>query len=144
MAKIKTTNLYLLEIKQIGRNDKMQSKHNKLIVSNSIFEYKINSRVEERLVDIKCSVIDAIDKQLKENNSFKSKPFLWLGIVEKYGDYEKIDITIGKIDKRYGDLEINIFIPKNVIEDIFLESDEEIFNFYQNQFMKILTLIESN
>lgn len=134
----------MLEIKQIGRNYKMQSKHNKLIVSNSIFEYKINSRVEERLVDIKCSVIDAIDKQLKENNSFENKPFLWLGIVEKYGDYEKIDITIGKIDKRYGDLEINIFIPKNVIEDIFLESDEEIFNFYQNQFMKILTLIESN
>lgn len=117
----------------------MKSKHDKLIVSSSIFEYKINNRVEDRLVNIKCSVVDMLDKQLKEKNFIKDKPFLWLGVIEHYGDYEKIEISIGKIDKKYGDLEVNIFVPKNVIKDISLKSDKEIFDFYLNEFEKIIT-----
>lgn len=121
----------------------MESLHNKLFVSNPIYTEKISNIKTKKLMNIRVEVIEKIDLFLKSNECFKNAPFLWIGLIETFGKYEDIKVQIKKIDKKYGDLEVNIFIPFDLLNSLNLEDAKSIRLFYFNLYKNVFNSINS-
>lgn len=134
------TNPYLLEIKQTDNKKRktMKSLHDKLFVSNPIYANKISNIKAKKLMVIRLEVIEKIDLFLKSKNCFDNLPFLWVGLIENFGSYEDIKVQIKKIDKKYGDLEVNIFIPFYLLDRLDLEDTKSIKEFYFELYKKVI------
>lgn len=110
----------------------MKSKHDKLIVSNPIYMEKINSKKIKILCDIRVEILESVNEQLKKDNAFQNMPFLWLGIIEYYGDYSEIGVEFKKISKKDGDLDMRIFIPFSHLDNLDFENPESLVQFHRN------------
>ena len=122
--------------------DKMKN-HDKLFVSNPIYTEKITNIKTKKLMSIRLEIIEKIDLFLKSNECFKNTPFLWIGLIENFGNYEDTKVQIKKIDKRYGDLEVNIFIPFGLLNSLNMEDVKSIQLFYFNIYTKAFNDINS-
>lgn len=102
----------------------MKSKHNKLIVSSVSFPMKISSLLRKKIADVRLPILEKIDFELKIATAFKGRPFLWLNIIESYGDYDNHEIIVHSIDEKYGDLGVTIAIPEKEICSLEYEQFE--------------------
>lgn len=121
----------------------MKSLHDKLFVSNPIYTEKISNIKTKKLMSIRLEIIEKIDLFLKSNESFNNTPFLWIGLIENFGNYEDTKVQIKKINKRYGDLEVNIFIPFCLLNNLNMEDTKSIELFYINIYRKVFNDINS-
>ncbi|KAB7891437.1 Imm39 family immunity protein [Poseidonibacter ostreae] len=119
----------------------MKSKHNKLFVANPIYIEKVNNNKEKILMESRLLIIENIDKQLKKQKSLEDMPFLWIGLIEYFGDYESRKIEIGKINKTYGDIEVRVFIPMKEIKSLDITNIESVEEFYFNTYIAVLEKI---
>lgn len=123
----------------------MKSLHDKLFVTSMAIVNKINSILIKRLETNRLIVIEKLNEELKLDNPFSNKPFLWVSGTEYYGLYEdisEVEYTITKkIDKKYGDLEFYIRLPKSYILTLKEKTDLEIQAFYKNMYSECINKI---
>ena len=121
----------------------MESLHDKLFVSNPIYTEKISNIKTKKLMSIRLEIIEKIDLFLKSNECFKNTPFLWIGLIENFGKYEDTKVQIKKIDKKYGDLEVSIFIPFDLLNNLNMEDIKSVQLFYFDIYKKVFNAISS-
>lgn len=121
----------------------MQSKHDKLFVSSPIYMENINNKKIDKTTNIRLSVIARIDSILKEKEYLKQAPFLWVGLIEYFGDYQKRKIELKKIDKKYGDLQVRILIPIQELKDLDLDNVELVEAFHLDMYKSVFDKINT-
>lgn len=113
----------------------MKSMHNKLIVSGMSFPKKISTLLRKKIMAVRLPILEKIDYELKSNAFFEHKQFLWLNIIEQYGDFDNREIIIRGIDKNYGDLDVSITIPMKEIGSL---DERQLEVYYEAAFHEII------
>lgn len=116
----------------------MKSKHDKLIVSGMSFPKKISTLLCKKIVGVRLPILEKIDFELKTTAVFKDKPFLWLNIIENYGDYDNCETIVRGIDKKYGDLDVTITIP---IKEIASLEEKQLGEYYETVLRKAIVAV---
>lgn len=119
----------------------MKSKHDELFVPSAVFLEKYSTITRKRVEPIRTKVIEKISQDLKANNPFKNMPFLWIRTLEYYGDFDEIKVEVKKIDKKYGDIGVDISIPLDSLKELKEKTDEEIEAFFTDICMRCINAV---
>lgn len=119
----------------------MKSMHDELFVPSAVFLKKYSTITRKRIEPIRAKIIEKISQDLKSNNPFINMPFLWLRTAEYYGDFDEIKVEVKKIDKKYGDIGVDISIPLDSLKELKEKSDEEVEAFFTDICMRCITAV---
>lgn len=94
------------------------------------FLENISNKKIEVLQNAHSIAHDIANKTLKEDDAFKNKPFDWLSGMEYIGNFEKVAIEMGKINKKHMELSFDVTIPLKEAKALAEKSEEEIVTFF--------------